>query len=83
MKDSAGVPKWETAVLFGSFVLIWGWFLARQAASKSGASLHAAWWAAMILAIVALIVVLVRRLKRTLSALGEAHPARRGRRDRN
>lgn len=83
MKDSTQVPKWETAVLFFSFVLIWGWFVARQAALRNGESLHTAWWAAMLLAIAALIVVLVRRLKRTLAALREAHPARRGRADHN
>jgi cytochrome bd-type quinol oxidase subunit 2 len=83
MKDSKGVPKWETAVLFFSFVLIWAWFLARQSALRNEESLHRAWTAALLLAVVALVVIFVRRTKRTLAALREVHPAQRGRSDHN
>ncbi len=83
MKESTSVPKWETAVLFGSFVLIWVWFLARQAALRNDQSLHGAWHLGLLLVVGALVWVLVRRLKRTLAALRDVHPAQRGRPDRN
>lgn len=83
MNSSSPVPRWETAVLVLSFVLLWGWFFARQSATNSGAALQPAWNAALLLAVVALVVVLVRRFKRTLAGLREVHPAQRGRSDHN
>jgi hypothetical protein len=83
MNSSSSVPRWETAVMALSFVLLWVWFLARQSAIRNGESMHVAWNAAMLLAVVALVVILVRRFKRTLEGLREVHPAQRGRSEHN
>lgn len=66
-----------------SFLLLWGWFVARQSALSSGTNIHIAWNAALLLSVIALVVVLVRRFKRTLEGLRAVHPAQRGRSDHN
>jgi hypothetical protein len=77
MNESSSTPRWETAVMLGSFLLIWAYFLARHAALKGGDPLHLAWNVALILAVVALVVVFIKRLKRTLDLLRISNPTRR------
>lgn len=75
-------PIWETAVMAGSFSLIWAWWLAYQAAQKNAITtekvqLAIGWDIALWLAVGALAVVLVRRFLRVHHALKSGHPARR------
>lgn len=75
-------PIWETAVMAGSFALIWAWYLAYQAAQSAApptqkAELAIGWDIALWLAVGALAVVLVRRFLRVREALKTEHPARR------
>ena len=66
----SSTPWWETAIMAGSFVLIWVWYLARQAAYRSpNGSFSILWQVPLIVALVALIVVTVRRVKRVQRAL--------------
>ena len=58
-------PWWETAVLVGSFGLVWAWFLARGTKSAT------VWNAVLLLAVAALILVFVRRMRRIIAALRE------------
>jgi len=54
----------------GSFILLWVWFLARQAALKTpGGQLWWGWHALLLLALVAMIVITVRRVKRVQQAM--------------
>jgi hypothetical protein len=70
MKDSKGShPLWETVVMVGSFVLLWVWFLARQAALRNGGVMWPGWTVLQIVALVALVVVTVRRVARVRRAL--------------
>lgn len=75
MNETSSTPRWETAVMAGSFLLIWAYFLARQ--GSAGMPLHFAWNGALALAVVALIAIFVRRLKRTLALLKNSDSARR------
>ncbi len=71
-ESSAAMPIWETAVMAGSFVLLWAWFLARQAALRAPTTtMWPGWTALQILAIVALVIVMVRRMARVRRALRE------------
>lgn len=63
-------PWWETAIMIGSFIMLWVWFLARQAAYKSPTGQFSLFWQVpLIIALVALVVVTVRRAKRVQRAL--------------
>jgi type VI protein secretion system component VasK len=62
-------PLWETAVMIGSFALLWVWFLARQAAAHNGGSLWPGWAVLQIVALIALAVITVRRMGRVRRAL--------------
>ena len=62
-------PLWETLVLIGSFVLLWGWFLAQKSADRANVPLPMLWHLALVLALAALVVVTVRRVKRLGRAL--------------
>ena len=53
----------------GSFVLLWGWFLAQKAAERDHAPLPILWHAALILALVLLAFITIRRIKRVQRAL--------------
>lgn len=53
----------------GSFLLLWGWFLAQKAADRAQAPLPIFWNAALILALLALAFITVRRVKRVQRAL--------------
>lgn len=65
-------PLWETVVMALSFVLLWAWFLARQATLQTpGAKLWPGWTALQIAAVIVLVVVLVRRMARVRRALRE------------
>ena len=65
-------PLWETVVMALSFVLLWAWFLARQAALRAPTTtMWPGWTALQILAIVALVIVMVRRMARVRRALRE------------
>ncbi|MBV9866353.1 MAG: hypothetical protein JO316_13455 [Abitibacteriaceae bacterium] len=69
-QPKSNVPWWETAVLIGSFILLWVWFLARQAAYKSPTGqLSILWQIPLIISLVALVIVTVRRVKRVQRAL--------------
>ncbi|RYG69599.1 hypothetical protein EON80_09505 [bacterium] len=77
MNEAPSTPKWETAVMVGSFLLIWAYYLARQKANMSGDGLHIAWNVALGAAVVALVVIFIRRLQRTLVLLRSSGAARR------
>ena len=67
-------PLWETIVMALSFVALWGWFLARQAAGRSPGGLpqNPIWigWNVLLgLALLALCGVLIRRMSRLKRAL--------------
>jgi len=64
-------PRWETAVLVVSFLLLWAWLLARGAALKSGAPMPFWWTPVQILALLALVTIFVRRTRRTVRAIRE------------
>ncbi|HEX9996507.1 MAG TPA: hypothetical protein VGB45_05130 [Abditibacterium sp.] len=70
-------PRWETATMVLSFVLVWAYFLAFQSARREGVTPHFAWNLALLGAVIALIVVFVRRLKRTLQSLRDQNPRQR------
>lgn len=53
----------------GSFLLLWGWFLAQKAAENAHKPLSLVWQAALLLAFVALVFITVRRVKRVQQAL--------------
>jgi hypothetical protein len=55
--------------MVGSFVLLWVWFLARQAALRNGGAIWPGWTVLQIAALVALVVVTVRRVGRVRRAL--------------
>jgi type VI protein secretion system component VasK len=80
-RQSSGVPKWETAILVGSFVLVWAWFIARQRALGAEEALAPGWNIALLVAVALLVWVFVRRLTRVVRALRENNPAQR--RNRN
>ncbi|RYX81495.1 hypothetical protein EON83_23755 [bacterium] len=62
---------WETAVLAGSFLAVWGWYLSRQSIYKAG--LQPSIWHSAPLVIVVLLLgwVFVRRLRRVVTAMRE------------
>ena len=64
------VPWWETAVMVGSFVLLWVWFVARQLAYKTPEGrMWPGWHVLLLLSLVALVVITMRRVKRVQRAL--------------
>ena len=67
--EKNSTPIWETVVMCGSFVLLWGWFLAQKAAEHAHKPLPMLWNAALLLALATLIVITVRRVKRVQRAL--------------
>jgi membrane protein implicated in regulation of membrane protease activity len=62
-------PLWETFVIGGSFVLLWVWWLARQAALRAGETQPWWWQGVLLLALLALLFVLARRGRRVVRAL--------------
>jgi hypothetical protein len=64
-------PLWETIVMAASFALLWGFFLAKQSASRTGVDLWPGWTALQIVALAALVLVLVRRMIRVRDAMRE------------
>ena len=63
-------PLWETAVMAGSFILLWAWFLARQSSLRTPEGrLWPGWHVALGIALIALIVITVRRVQRLRRAL--------------
>lgn len=62
-------PFWETAVLAGSFVLLWVWFIAYKGAERAHASLPLWWHFFLAVAIGLLLFVMVRRIQRLQRAL--------------
>lgn len=70
-------PWWETAILAGSFLVVWAWFLARQIAQRApGGQLNVIWQVPLIIALAALVVVTVRRLQRVKQAFRDAQQPR-------
>ena len=71
-KPLPATPRWETAALALSFVLLWGWYLARQAARQQPGG-HEWWGWQVLLAIagVVLLTVMVRRMRRIGRSLRE------------
>ncbi len=66
-------PLWETIVMALSFVLLWAWFLARQAALRApSTTMWPGWTALQIAAVVVLVIVMVRRMSRVRRALRES-----------
>lgn len=78
-----GAPRWETYAMALSFVALWVWFLARQAAFRAGQMPSVLWQIPLIVSVIVLVWIFVRRMKRALSGLKEVHPARRGRPGQN
>ena len=66
-----------------SFVVLWGWFVARQSALRGGASLAAWWQIPLFVSVVVLVWIFVRRMRRALAGLKAIHPARRGKPGQN
>jgi len=62
-------PWWETLVIAGSFLLLWAWWLARQAALRANETPSFWWQAVMGLALLALLFVMARRTQRVVRAL--------------
>ncbi len=62
-------PFWETLVIAGSFLLLWAWWLARQAALRANESPSWWWQAILVLSLLALLFVMVRRMQRVVRAL--------------
>lgn len=90
MKNSSGPqkkignPRWETAVLLLSFMLLWVWWLARHAAQKAGSDLAVGWQVVMVGAVAVLLFVFIRRTKRAVGAMRDAqNPGAGGRAERN
>ncbi len=74
-----GAPRWETWTMAASFAALWAWFMAYLSASRTGDSPSIWWQIPLAASLVLLVWIFVRRTKRTLAALKEVHPARRGR----
>ena len=87
--NSSRTPRWETAIMALSFVLIWLWWLARTSAQRRGGQLDEAWQIALGAAVILLVVVMVRRVLRLREALRDlrgaapSHPAQRGNPEHN
>lgn len=69
-------PRWETAVLFLSFLALWAWWMARQSQGRleGGLTEHPltpVWNGLLVASLVALIAVFIRRIRRVQSALSE------------
>ena len=62
-------PRWETAVIGGSFLLLWAWWLARQAALRAGEAQPLWWQGILVFSLLALLFVLGRRIRRAVRAL--------------
>jgi hypothetical protein len=68
-KPKRANPLWETVVLFTSFVLLWAWFLANQAARRTpDGEVSWLWQIVLGVALLVLIVVTVRRVTRVRRA---------------
>jgi ABC-type phosphate transport system permease subunit len=67
--QKSSTPFWETAILGGSFVLLWVWFLSFKNAERANEILPLWWHALLLLAVVLLIWVFARRIKRLQRAL--------------
>jgi hypothetical protein len=62
-------PVWETAIMVGSFVLLWAWFIAYKGSLRTNVPLPL-WWHFFLLAAVGLLIfVMVRRINRLKEAL--------------
>ena len=72
-------PRWETWTMAGSFVVLWVWFIARQLAYRNNDAFSPLWQIPLFISLGLLIWIFIRRMRRTLSALKEVHPAKRGR----
>lgn len=66
-----------------SFVVLWVWFLARQAAFRAGGTPSVLWQIPLVVSVIVLAWIFVRRMKRALSGLKDIHPARRGKPEQN
>ena len=75
MRDTK-TPRWETAVMFLSFLALWAWWLARQAQGRLAGGLtehplSLAWNGLLLVSLAVLVVVFVRRMSRVQTALRE------------
>ena len=76
-------PWWETAIMVGSFVALWVWYLLRQSAYRAEQPPSPLGSLLLVAALPLLLWVFTRRMQRVLKTLHEIHPTGRGPREPN